>query len=122
MWVMTSMPSCPTASLHTHAENAVCHSTSLFERSFTACPLALTASITSLAISFSCAPSFPRLIRESGLSVFHGCRQATGYGVECLQPEAFREGKTAMKRRYENRIELLQGTLDLLILQTLQWG
>ena len=27
-----------------------------------------------------------------------------------------------MKKRYENRIELLQGTLDLLILQTLQWG
>ena len=27
-----------------------------------------------------------------------------------------------MKSRYENRIELLQGTLDLLILQTLQWG
>lgn len=28
-----------------------------------------------------------------------------------------------MKReRYRNRIELLQGTLDLLILQTLQWG
>jgi transcriptional regulator len=26
-----------------------------------------------------------------------------------------------MKSRYENRIELLQGTLDLLILQTLQW-
>jgi transcriptional regulator len=24
--------------------------------------------------------------------------------------------------RYENRIEILQGTLDLLILQTLQWG
>jgi PadR family transcriptional regulator, regulatory protein PadR len=24
--------------------------------------------------------------------------------------------------RYKNRIELLQGTLDLLILQTLQWG
>ena len=23
---------------------------------------------------------------------------------------------------YQNRIELLQGTLDLLILQTLQWG
>jgi hypothetical protein len=23
--------------------------------------------------------------------------------------------------RYQNRIELLQGTLDLLILQTLQW-
>lgn len=27
-----------------------------------------------------------------------------------------------MKRSYQNRIELLQGTLDLLILQTLQWG
>ena len=26
------------------------------------------------------------------------------------------------KGRYQNRIELLQGTLDLLILQTLQWG
>jgi PadR family transcriptional regulator PadR len=28
----------------------------------------------------------------------------------------------AKKSRYQNRIELLQGTLDLLILQTLQWG
>ena len=28
----------------------------------------------------------------------------------------------AKKHRYRNRIELLQGTLDLLILQTLQWG
>lgn len=27
-----------------------------------------------------------------------------------------------MKERYKNRIELLQGTLDLLILQTLRWG
>lgn len=27
-----------------------------------------------------------------------------------------------MKPRYQNRIELLQGTLDLLILQTLCWG
>src|SRR6202035_4821312 len=27
-----------------------------------------------------------------------------------------------MAARYQNRIELLQGTLDLLILQTLQWG
>jgi PadR family transcriptional regulator PadR len=26
------------------------------------------------------------------------------------------------KGRYQNRIELLQGTLDMLILQTLQWG
>lgn len=31
---------------------------------------------------------------------------------------------TAMvaKNKYKNRIELLQGTLDMLILQTLQWG
>ena len=27
-----------------------------------------------------------------------------------------------MKDRYQNRIELLQGTLDLLVLQTLRWG
>ena len=27
-----------------------------------------------------------------------------------------------MKSRYKNQIELLQGTLDLLILQTLRWG
>ena len=28
----------------------------------------------------------------------------------------------AKRERYQNRIELLQGTLDLLVLQTLQWG
>ena len=28
----------------------------------------------------------------------------------------------AKQERYRNRIELLQGTLDMLILQTLQWG
>jgi PadR family transcriptional regulator, regulatory protein PadR len=27
-----------------------------------------------------------------------------------------------MKSRYQNQIELLQGTLDLIILQTLRWG
>jgi transcriptional regulator len=27
-----------------------------------------------------------------------------------------------VKERYRNRIELLQGTLDMLILKTLQWG
>jgi PadR family transcriptional regulator len=27
-----------------------------------------------------------------------------------------------MKERYQNRIELLQGTLDMLILQALSWG
>jgi PadR family transcriptional regulator PadR len=29
---------------------------------------------------------------------------------------------TASNDRYQNRIEVLQGTLDMLILQTLQWG
>lgn len=28
----------------------------------------------------------------------------------------------AKRERYQNRIELLQGTLDMLILQTLRWG
>jgi PadR family transcriptional regulator, regulatory protein PadR len=28
----------------------------------------------------------------------------------------------ASKETYKNRIELLQGTLDMLVLQTLQWG
>ena len=35
--------------------------------------------------------------------------------VELLQP-------MARKVTYKNRIELLQGTLDMLILKTLQWG
>src|SRR3954470_6571729 len=34
----------------------------------------------------------------------------------------FGEARTRMKTRYQTRIEILQGTLDLLILQTLQWG
>jgi transcriptional regulator len=29
---------------------------------------------------------------------------------------------SAAKDRYQNRTEILQGTLDMLILQTLQWG
>jgi|SRR5882762_6712999 len=37
--------------------------------------------------------------------------------MEVKQPS-----RGTMKQRYQNRIELLQGTLDLLILQTLQWG
>jgi len=28
----------------------------------------------------------------------------------------------ARRERYQNRIELLQGTLDMLVLRTLQWG
>ena len=30
--------------------------------------------------------------------------------------------RTAKEERYQNRTEILQGTLDMLILQTLQWG
>jgi PadR family transcriptional regulator len=37
-------------------------------------------------------------------------------GVDALLPGVI------MASRYQNRIELLQGTLDLLILQTLRWG
>ncbi len=38
--------------------------------------------------------------------------------------EGLIRGKTVGEKtqRYQNRIEILQGTLDLLILQTLQWG
>jgi PadR family transcriptional regulator, regulatory protein PadR len=46
-----------------------------------------------------------------------GYRQSTGFGVEHLHPVG-----GLVKKRYQNRIELLQGTLDMLILQTLQWG
>jgi PadR family transcriptional regulator, regulatory protein PadR len=38
-----------------------------------------------------------------------GCSLSTPWGV-------------SVANRYQNGIELLQGTLDLLILQTLQWG
>src|SRR6201991_3939339 len=40
-----------------------------------------------------------------------GCRLSTSPEETNLAPN-----------RYQNRIELLQGTLDLLILQTLRWG
>src|SRR5579871_1187903 len=42
-------------------------------------------------------------------------RQSTTWVVDCLLPMASEE-------RYQNRIELLQGTLDMMILRTLQWG
>src|SRR5580658_1805324 len=38
----------------------------------------------------------------------------------CRRPTSWEARPVA--NRYQNRIELLQGTLDLLILQTLRWG
>lgn len=45
----------------------------------------------------------------------------TNVGIESLYPWVTLKRLT-LKRRYQNEIELLQGTLDLLVLQTLQWG
>jgi PadR family transcriptional regulator, regulatory protein PadR len=42
-------------------------------------------------------------------------RHSTPMGVECLHPIV------QTKEPYKNRIELLQGTLDMLVLQTLPW-
>src|SRR4029078_7011096 len=42
------------------------------------------------------------------------CRQATALDVGCLHPME--------PKRYRPRLEILQGTLDMLILQTLQGG
>ena len=44
-----------------------------------------------------------------------GGRHPTTMVVGCLL-------RMARKDRYQNRIELVQGTLDMLILRTLQWG
>jgi PadR family transcriptional regulator, regulatory protein PadR len=44
-----------------------------------------------------------------------GVDKLHAHAVDCLH-------LMKTKRQYENSIELLQGTLDLLILQTLQWG
>jgi PadR family transcriptional regulator PadR len=47
-----------------------------------------------------------------------GCRVSTSWPL----PSRRREGRNALAHHYQNRIELLQGTLDLLVLQTLRWG
>lgn len=45
-----------------------------------------------------------------------------GHDVDCLHRCDVGVLQPMAKIRYQNRIELLQGTLDMLILKTLQWG
>src|SRR5438552_2045033 len=58
----------------------------------------------------------PRPQRWHSLEVLRPLAAGPLIDVECLHPTM------ANKERYQNRIELLQGTLDMLVLQTLQWG
>lgn len=55
-------------------------------------------------------------MEESAAVFILSCRQPTSVEVDYLQPMA------AQKESYKSRMELLQGTLDMLIMQTLQWG
>src|SRR5689334_15720406 len=56
-----------------------------------------------------------RSIAVDNLRLWDDCRrQSTTF--------AGTRGVMSKKAPYKNRIELLQGTLDMLILQTLQWG
>ena len=58
-----------------------------------------------------------KLISEKCACAF-GCM-----GVECLHHFDVEDLQPmATKSSYQNRIEILQGTLDMLILKTLQWG
>ena len=43
-------------------------------------------------------------------------------GVDCLHVDVEGLQPVTTKSGYQNQIELLQGTLDMLILKTLQWG
>src|SRR4051812_29511077 len=47
----------------------------------------------------------------------YGSGQSTSIGVDYLHPSLMKK-----PAGYQNRIELLQGTLDMLVLQTLRWG
>ncbi len=60
-------------------------------------------------------PHVHYIVPAGGLAPDGSSRLSTSFDVEGLQP-------MAAKSKYQNRIELLQGTLDMLILKTLQWG
>src|SRR3954462_7500946 len=49
-----------------------------------------------------------------------GCRQPTSNGVDTLHPGS--GDRVAKKEGGLSRVEILQGTLDFIILQTLRWG
>src|SRR5260370_38356271 len=57
-------------------------------------------------------------MNTNATELFDGSSHSTAFVivVECLRD------LMANQERYQNRIELLQGTLDMLILRTLQWG
>ena len=67
-----------------------------------------------------------KVFRSKGLTAFQSWPLVcSSHGdVDILHPVdvGYLHPEEDMSPRYQNRIELLQGTLDLLILQTLRWG
>src|SRR5215204_3698976 len=51
-----------------------------------------------------------------------GPRHGRSSDVDVLHPEAVEYLHPMEQKRYRPRLEILQGTLDMLVLQTLQWG
>ena len=75
----------------------------------------------------SANPESPILVLRTDvlLSLLSGQGCSVRYSKRSRQSTSIRSRlSTSMNERsqYKNRIELLQGTLDMLILQTLQWG
>jgi transcriptional regulator len=58
----------------------------------------------------------------SGIELLYGSGTPDPLDVDTLQPQDVEYLQAMPKEKYQNRIELLQGTLDMLILHTLQWG
>jgi PadR family transcriptional regulator PadR len=66
--------------------------------------------------------SVARVLGElASISEEYGCALGNK-GVGCLHLDVDGLQPMTTKDGYQNRIELLQGTLDMLILKTLQWG